>query len=114
VTVSVRDAASKKITVDGSVAQPGMYEITPGTTLSQAVALAKGPDQVADIHHVAIIRGQGQARTTSVYDLEDIRDGKTVDPSVQADDTIVVDTSGSRKFVRDYGSVISILGWMHP
>ncbi|HEX4079566.1 MAG TPA: polysaccharide biosynthesis/export family protein [Rhizomicrobium sp.] len=114
VTVSVKDAASKKVTVDGEVTQPGMYEITPGTTLSQAVAMAKGPDQVADAHHVSIVRGAGQARTVSVYDLEDIRDGKAVDPQVEANDTIVVDSSGSRKFVRDFGSIFSVLGWAHP
>jgi polysaccharide export outer membrane protein len=114
VTVSVKDAASKKVTVDGSVVQPGMYEIAPGTTLTQAVALAHGADQVADVHHVAIIRGQGAARTISVFDLDDIRDGKAADPSINPDDTVVVDTSGTRKFVRDFGSVISVLGFLHP
>jgi polysaccharide export outer membrane protein len=114
VTVSVKDAASKKITVDGEVTEPGMFEIIPGTTLTQAVAMAKGPDQVADAHHVSIIRGAGAARSTTVYDLEDIRDGKTADPQVEPNDTIVVDSSGTRKFVRDFGSVISVLGWMHP
>jgi polysaccharide export outer membrane protein len=114
VTVSVKDAASKKVTVDGSVVQPGLYEITPGTTLTQAVAMAKGPDQVADIHHVSIIRGQGAARSISVFDLDAIHDGKTVDPSVDPDDTVVVDSSGTRKFVRDFGSVISVLGFIHP
>ncbi|MGH6879027.1 MAG: polysaccharide biosynthesis/export family protein [Rhizomicrobium sp.] len=114
VTVSIKDAVSKRVTVDGEVTQPGMYEITPGTTLTQAVALAKGPDQVADAHHVSIVRGSGQARTTTVYDLEDIRDGKASDPQVLPNDTIVVDSSGSRKFVRDFGAVFSVLGWMHP
>jgi polysaccharide export outer membrane protein len=114
VTVSVKDAASKKITVDGEVTQPGMYEITPGTTLTQAVALAKGPDQVADAHRVSIIRGAGAARATTVYDLEDIRDGKASDPQVEPNDTIVVDSSGTRKFVRDFGGVISVLGFLHP
>jgi len=114
VTVSVKEAASKKITVDGSVTQPGLYEIGPNTTLMQAVALAHGPDQVADIHHVAIIRTTAGARATSVYDLDDIRDGKTADPIVHPNDEIVVDTSGSRKFVRDFGNVFSVLGWLHP
>lgn len=114
VTISVKDAASKKVTVDGSVVQPGLYEITPGTTLTQAVALAHGPDQVADIHHVAIVRGQGAARTITVFDLDEIHDGKTVDPVVEPNDAVVVDTSGTRKFVRDFGSVISVLGFMHP
>ena len=114
VTVSVKDAASKRVTVDGSVVQPGHYEITPGMTLTQAVALAHGPDRVADIHHVALVRGQGAARAISVFDLDDIHDGKTADPVVNPDDAVVVDSSGSRKFVRDFGSVISVLGFLHP
>lgn len=114
VTVSIKDAASKKVTVDGAVTQPGLYEITPGTTLTQAVAMAKGPDQIADIHHVAIVRGQGATQTVSVFDLDDIHDGKTVDPAVNPNDKIVVDSSGTRKFVRDFGSVISVLGFLHP
>jgi len=114
VTVAIKEAASKKITVDGSVAQPGVYEIGPGTTLMQAVALAHGPDQVADVHHVAIIRTAAEGRSTSVYDLDEIREGKSIDPAVRPDDVVVVDVSGSRKFVRDFGSVISVLGWLHP
>lgn len=114
VTVSVKDAISKRITVDGEVTQPGMYQITPGTTLTQAVAMAKGPDQVADASEVSIIRGTGPSRATTVYNLEDIRDGKAADPQVQPNDTIVVGASGTRKFVRDFGSVISVLGWLHP
>lgn len=114
VTVSVEDAVSQKITVDGSVTQPGVYQIGPGTTLLQAVAMAKGPDQVADVHHVTIVREENGKRLATDYDLDDVREGKVVDPAIQAGDTIVVDVSGSRKFVRDFGSVLSILGWLHP
>jgi polysaccharide export outer membrane protein len=114
VTVTVKDAASKTVTVDGSVTQPGLYQIGGATTLMQAVAMAHGPDQVADVHHVALIRTTEQGRSVSVFDLEEIRDGKTIDPAVHADDVIVVDSSGTRKFVRDFGSVISVLGWLHP
>lgn len=114
VSVTMKDAASQKVTVDGEVNQPGMYEIGPETTLSQAVSLAKGPDQVADPHHVAVIRLTPQGRQTTVYDLEDIRDGKATDPFVKPRDVIVVDDSGSRRFVRDYGAIFSVLGFWHP
>ncbi len=114
VTVVVKDAASQKITVDGEVTQPGVYQILPHTTLTQAVALAKGPDQVADVHEVAIVRISPQGRTVTSYDLDDIHGGKAADPFVQANDEIVVQTSGSRKFFRDFGSAISFLGWLHP
>lgn len=114
VTVTVKDAASQKVTVDGEVTQPGLYEIGPHTTLSQAVALAKGPTTVADTHEVAIVRVTPAGRQAKVYDLADIRDGKTVDPFVQPGDTVVVDVSGSRRFVRDFGSVFSTLAFLHP
>jgi polysaccharide biosynthesis/export protein len=114
VTVTVKDAASQKITVDGEVTQPGLYEIGPHTTLMQAVALAKGPTTVADTHQVALIRSSAEGKQTKVYDLADIRDGKAVDPYVQPGDMIVVDVSGSRRFVRDFGSVISAFAFLHP
>lgn len=114
VTVTVKDAASQKITVDGEVTQPGVYEIVPRTTLTQAVALAKGPDTVADIHEVSIVRLDDGKRDVSSYDLDAIHDGKQTDPIVQANDEIVVNASGSRKFVRDFGSVFGLFSYWHP
>jgi polysaccharide export outer membrane protein len=114
VTVTVKDAASQKITVDGEVTQPGVYEIPPHTTLTQAVALAKGPSNVADIHEVSIVRLGTTGRDVSNYDLDAIHDGKATDPFVQANDEVVVDASGSRKFVRDFGSVLGLLTYWHP
>jgi hypothetical protein len=76
--------------------------------------LAKGPDAVADIHDVSIVRIGAAGRNVITYDLDDIHDGKATDPFVQASDEVVVDASGSRKFVRDFGSVIGLLTWMRP
>lgn len=114
VTVTTRDAASQKITVAGSVTKPGLYEIKPNTTLTQAVAMASGPDQVADIHEVAIIRNTAKGRQVKVYDLDQISDGSVTDPYVHANDEVVVNVSGARKFVRDFGSAFGVLGWLHP
>jgi polysaccharide export outer membrane protein len=114
VTVVVKDAASQKITVDGEVTQPGVYQITPQTTLTQAVAMAHGPDTVADIHHVAIVRHGVQGRSVSVFDLDDIHDGKQVDPPIRANDEVVVDASGSRQFVRDFSSAFSLIWLLKP
>lgn len=114
VSVTVKDPSSQKVTVDGEVTQPGVYEITPRMTLTQAVALAKGPDNVADIHNVSIVRSTPNGRVSTAYDLDAIHDGKATDPFVQANDEIVVDASGSRKFVRDFGSVITLLAWLRP
>jgi polysaccharide biosynthesis/export protein len=114
VTVTVKNAASQKVTVDGSVIQPGIYPIGPGTTLLQAVALAKGPDTVADAHHVALIRKGAGGQSVLVFDLEDIRAGKAPDPFVRANDVIVVDVSGIRRFVRDFGSLFGFMAFLRP
>jgi polysaccharide export outer membrane protein len=45
VSVRVREAANQKVTVDGAVVQPGVYQITTSTTLIQAVAMAQGAGQ---------------------------------------------------------------------
>jgi polysaccharide biosynthesis/export protein len=118
VTVTIKDAASQKVTVDGQVTQPGIYEISPNTTLTQAVALAKGPSNIADTHSVAIVRVGDNGRTITSYDLDQIHDGKATDPFVRANDEVVVDVSGSRKFVRDFGqplsSALGLLTFWHP
>lgn len=114
VSVTMKDAASQKITVAGSVAKPGLYEIKPNTTLTQAVAMASGPDQVADVHEVAIVRNTAEGRKVAVYDLDDINEGHVTDPLVHANDEVVVNVSGLRKFVRDFGSVVGVLGLLHP
>jgi polysaccharide export outer membrane protein len=112
VTVSVKSSESLKVTVDGAVMQPGIYPISSGTTLMQAIALAKGPDTKLASSKVAIYRTVGQNRTAAVFDLSDIRDGKVQDPQLQAHDIVVVDTSGVRKFLQDISPIapFTILG----
>ena len=112
VTVSVKNSDSQKVTVDGAVVQPGIYPITSGTTLMQAIALARGPDTKLASSKVAIFRTVGQNRTEAVFDLSDIRDGKVQDPQLQARDIVVVDTSGVRKFLQDISPIapFTILG----
>jgi len=114
VTAMVKDPASQKVTVDGSVVQPGIYQIGPHTTLLQAVALARGPDQVSDAHRVTLIRRGADGQTVSIFDLVDIREGKTADPFLRANDIVVVDVSDIRRFVRDFGNVISLAALLHP
>jgi polysaccharide biosynthesis/export protein len=112
VTISVKDSASQKVTVNGAVIQPGIYPISSGTTLMQAIAMAKGPDSKLASDRVAIFRTVGQNRTQATFDLADIRDGKVQDPQVQANDIVVVDTSGVRRFFQDISPIapFAVLG----
>jgi polysaccharide export outer membrane protein len=93
VTVTVTEAANQKITVDGAVTKPGVYEMRGSTSLLQAVAMAEGPTRVADLTKVAVFRNIDGRRSVALFDLAAIRQGRASDPQVLGDDVIVVDTS---------------------
>jgi polysaccharide export outer membrane protein len=93
VTVTIMEAASQKITVDGAVTKPGVYEMRGSTSLLQAVAMAEGPSRVADLTKVAVFRTIDGRRSVALFDLSAIRQGRASDPQVLGDDVIVVDIS---------------------
>ncbi len=101
VTVTVTEAASQKITVDGAVTKPGVYEMRGSTTLLQAVAMAEGPTRVADLTKVAVFRTIDGRRAVALFDLEAIRQGRADDPQVLGDDIVVVDTSRVNSVMRE-------------
>lgn len=113
VTVAVKDAQGDKVTVDGAVMKPGVYSLGGATTLLQAVALAQGPDpKLANTKRVAIFRTVGGQRRTAYYDLNEIRMGKATDPVIYGNDIIVVDQSGTKSFMQNFGggSILGVLG----
>lgn len=101
VTVTVKEAASQKITVDGAVTKPGVYEMRGSTSLLQAVAMAEGPTRVADLTKVAVFRSIDGRRSVALFDLSAIRQGRASDPQVLGDDVIVVDTSRLSSALRE-------------
>ncbi|MGV8930455.1 MAG: polysaccharide biosynthesis/export family protein [Brevundimonas sp.] len=109
VTVTVDQAASQKITVDGAVTKPGVYEMRGATTLLQAVAMAEGPSRVADLGKVAVFRTINGERAVALFDLEAIRQGRADDPAVLGNDVIVVDTSTMSVAMREVVGAIPVL-----
>ena len=114
VTVTVTESASQKVTVDGAVTQPGIYPITGNTTLTQAVALARGTIEDANLRNVAVFRNEGDKRMAAVFDLSAIRSGKMPDPQVVANDVIVVDTSNGRRILRSLGTLVPFMYLFRP
>lgn len=111
VVVSVKEASSQKITVDGAVLQPGMYALQGPTTLMQAVALARGIDpKLANPKKVAVIRTVNSQKMTGVYNLAAIRQGKAADPQIYGQDIVIVDTSSGKSFLSNMGSPMQLLG----
>lgn len=114
VTVTVTEAASQKITVDGAVTRPGVYEMRGTTSLLQAVAMAEGPTGVADLTKVAVFRTISGQRSVALFDLQAIRQGRADDPTVLGDDVIVVDTSRMSAAMRGIIGAVPALAVFRP
>jgi polysaccharide export outer membrane protein len=114
VTVSVKEFASQKVTVDGSVGQPGVYPLIGKTTLVQAVAMARGLNREANEKKVAVFRTVNNQRMVAVFDLNDIRTGKLADPQIFANDVVFVDRSGGKTLWRDVISAVPLIGMFVP
>lgn len=101
VSVTVAEAASQKVTVDGAVTKPGVYLMRGRTTLLQAIAMAEGPTRVADLSEVAIFRDGEKGRMVALFDVAKIRSGQLPDPDLEGNDVIIVDTSRLSSAIRD-------------
>lgn len=101
VSITVTEAASQKVTVDGSVMKPGVYELQGRTTLLQAVAMAEGPTNTANLRSVAVFRTLDGRRAVAVFDLAAIRNGEAPDPLISGDDVVVVDSSRLSRAMRE-------------
>ncbi len=93
VAVLVLDSASQKVTVEGAVKTPGVFQMKGRVTLMQAIAMAGGPSDTADLHKVAVIREDGGYRHAAVCDYARISRGQQIDPPLQGEDIVVVDDS---------------------
>jgi polysaccharide export outer membrane protein len=93
VTVFVEEFASQRITVGGSVKKPGIFPITSGLSLLQAVALAEGVTETASLRNVLVFRDDAGQHQFARFDLRQIAEGAQPDPQLKGGDVIVVDAS---------------------
>lgn len=114
VTVAVATSSRRRVTVDGAVGTPGVYEMPGRISLIDAVALARGMSPVARSTQVAIVRRVGGQRAGGVFDLGRIRAGMDPDPEVIAGDQIIVGTSAIKSAYRDLLLAAPLLGAIRP
>lgn len=110
VSVYVTTSAPRQVVVEGSVNSPGVFPIRPESTLIEAIALAKGPTQVARLNEVIVFRTVEGQRMGAVFDLAAIRRGDAVDPRILPDDVVVVGYSGVRQLYRDFIQAAPLIG----
>jgi polysaccharide biosynthesis/export protein VpsN len=91
VVVSIKEFATKRVTILGQVQKPGSFPLSPGMTLIQAISLAGGMTSIANTDRVNLTRKNknGSARTV-VLSVEAITDGRSPDIPLQGGDQIFV------------------------
>jgi polysaccharide export outer membrane protein len=91
-----------QVLVEGWVDKPGAFKMSPGLTVSGAVAAAGGALFAADTSMVTVIRPNRNGNKLSlVADLEKIKTGEMPDISLQGGD--IVDVSSSSAKLVPYG-----------
>lgn len=110
VNVTIDEANSQRVTVEGAVLQPGVFPISGTTTLLQTIALARGPDKTADIRRVAIFRTIEGKRAAAVFDLKAIRQGSAPDPEVYGNDIVVVQSSSAKNVWQEVLRAVPAVG----
>lgn len=98
VTIFILEYTSQRVTVAGAVKTPGIFPLKGRTTLMQAVAQAGGPNNVASLSTVKILRPElDGTRKALQFDLAAIRDGQIPDPELQGEDVVQVETSAAKE-----------------
>ena len=102
VSVYIKEFTSERITIEGAVGHPGIFPLTGHLTLLRALAMAGGFGPIANTSEVMVYRtNDQQQRESAVYDVEQIRAGKSIDPAIQGDDLIVVQRDRARVMLKD-------------
>jgi polysaccharide export outer membrane protein len=102
------------VTVDGEVQQPGLYPVASRMTLQQAIATAHGATDTANIRNVIVFRTVGGQKMAAMFDLKDIRSGRSPDPQIFGNDIVVVGESAVQKFLRNYSLAFTSIGRFIP
>ena len=96
VSVTVEEAVSQKVSVEGAVNEAGVFELKGRTSLLEAVARAKGVSKNANTHRVTIIRNIDGVPHAARFDLAAIGAGRARNPEVVGNDVVIVDGSQTK------------------
>ena len=110
VSLVVTKSVSQRVTVEGQVAKPGVYEIEGRTTLLRSIALAEGPTRTAALDQIAVFHTVDGRRYVTRYDLNTIRRGESPDPAIQGQDIVVVGFSGLKSAYQNVLANLPVLG----
>ncbi|HYK51516.1 MAG TPA: polysaccharide biosynthesis/export family protein, partial [Terriglobales bacterium] len=110
VTVSVATSVSQRVSIQGEVTEPGVYQVSGPTTLLEVLSMAKGETDTAKLNEVVIFRNINGQRMGAVFDVASIRRGRADDPAVHGNDMVVVGYSAARRFWLNVVRAAPIIG----
>ena len=99
-------------TIYGAVGTPGRFDLKAKTTLTEAIAMAGGVKDRAQLEKTRILRDTNGITQTLQVNVTDIMNGKAANVAIQNQDSIYVNQAGSKT---DYLRVISVgasLAWL--
>lgn len=109
VSVIVTESVGQRVTVEGRVEKPGVYEVRGPTTLVQAIAMAEGPTRVAALDEVVVFRQYGDETYAARFDLDAIRKSQQPNPRILGGDTVVVGYDNIQGALREFLTVVPLL-----
>jgi polysaccharide biosynthesis/export protein len=102
IDLSLKDLSAKKITIVGTVNNPGTYLVNPFTTISNALAYSGGIQLIGSLREIRLLRSNGDSFKFDLYKL--LIDGdRTNDITIESGDVIVV--GPANKFINITGMV---------
>lgn len=109
VSISVLEAASQKLIVEGEVEKPGSYPVKGKSTLLEALAVAGGPKRTAKLDQVIVFRQRTDGVYAARFNLKEIRANAQPNPMLEGGDTVVVGINEASRFYRDILQIAPLL-----
>jgi polysaccharide export outer membrane protein len=109
VTVLVKEYNSQRVTVEGAVNKPGVYPLSPNTSLLQLVAIAGDFVDTSD-STVLVLRTTGGKRAAARFDVSAIQKGQQEDPLIKSGDVVVAGSSAIKKGFNTFLKALPVAG----
>jgi len=109
ISVSIEKKEIGKIVVDGAVEAPGVFEVTETVYLSEAIALAGGVSDVADLRDLYVAREINGKRNIQSVNLKDIRQNGAEDVILYPYDIVFVQDSNLRVTYNEFLKTVPIV-----
>ncbi len=110
VAVSVTEAVSQMVTVEGDVTRPGQYPVVGRTTLIRMIAASGGLTEYARLNEAIVFRTVNGEKMVARFNLRDIRGARAVDPEIYGNDIVIIGDNAGRRVFKDLISVAPVIG----